>query len=89
MISSEGKIWLKLDDKYIVRTFYGLQLNIDNDSIRYDTNSSKLISSIDKYLGSFGKINTGDICLDSNKKMRLNMNNYVDDHLNSTIDMDT
>ena len=87
MKSSDGKIWLKLDDKHIVRTIHGLQLNIDNDMIRYDMNESKLILSIDKYLGLFGQINSGDIYLDNNKKMRLNINNYVDYNVGSKVIM--
>ena len=86
--SSDGKIWLTLDDKNIVRTSHGLQLNIDNDSIRYDSNENKLISSIDKYLALFGQI-TGDIYLHSNNKMRLNINNYVDDNVGSKVIMNT
>ena len=89
MKDSTGKLYLKLDNKHIVRTINGLKINIDNDTIRYDSNSNKLISSIDKYLGLFGQINTGDIYLDSNKKMLLNINNYVDDHPLSTIVMNT
>ena len=84
-----GKILLNLYHKHIVRTIHGLQINIDNDTIRYDSNESKLKSSIDKYLGLFGQINLGDIYLDSNKKMRLNINNYADDHPLSTIIMNT
>ena len=69
MNDSTGKIWLKLDEKHIVRTIHGIQLNIDNDTIRYDSNESKLVSSIDKYLALFGQIATGNIYLESNKKM--------------------
>ena len=87
MKDSTGKIYLKLLDQHIVRSFNGLESNIDNDTIRYDSNSNKLISSIDKYLGLFGKINSGDIYLDSNKKMRLNINNYVDDNVGSRVVM--
>ena len=89
MKDSTGKLWLKLNDKIIVRTINGIELNIDNDTIRYDTNESKLVSSIDKYLGSFGQINTADIYLDDNKKMRLNINNYVDDNVGSKVVMNT
>ena len=89
MKDSTGKLWLKLDHKYIVRTIHGLQLNIDNDTIRYDSNSSKLISSIDKYLGLFGQIYTGDIYLDSNKNLRLNINNYIDDNVGTKVIMNT
>ena len=89
MKDSTGKLYLKLENKHIVRTIHGLQLNIDNDTISYDSNSNKLISSINKYLGLFGQINTGDIYLDSNKKMRLNINNYIDDNVGSKVIMNT
>ena len=55
MIDTTGKLNLKLSDHYIVRIIHGLEINADNDTIRYDSNSNKLISSIDKYLGTFGK----------------------------------
>ena len=89
MKDSTGKLHLKINDKHIVRTINGLEINIDNDTIRYDTNESKLISSIDKYLGSFGHTD-GDIYLDANnKKLRLNKNNYVDDNVGSKVVMNT
>ena len=88
MKDSTGKLWLKLDDKYISRTIHGLQLNIDNDSIRYDTSESKLVSSIDKYTVPKYAQN-GDIYLDTNKKMKLNINNYVDDNTGSKVIMNT
>ena len=66
MKDSTGKLWLKLDDKFISRTIHGLQINIDNDTIRYDNNESKLVSSIDKYV--VPKYNTTvDIYLDIKK----------------------
>ena len=80
---------MKLDDKLIVRSIYGLQLSINNDTIRFDTNSNKLISSIDKYLGLFGKINSGDIFLDTANKLRLNINNCVDKNVGSKVIMNT
>ena len=43
MKDSTGKLYLKVDDKHISRTIHGLELNIDNDTIRYDPNQSKLI----------------------------------------------
>ena len=89
MKDATGKIWLKLHDKYIVRTQNGLKLNIDNNTIRYDSNESKLVGSIDKYLGSCGQINSGVIYLDSTKGMRLNINNYVDDTIGSKVIMNT
>ena len=88
MKDSTGKLWLKLNDKHIVRTQNGIELNIDNDTIRYDTNESKIISSIDKYIVPKNAQN-GDIYLDSNKKMRLNNNNYVDDNIGSKVVMNT
>ena len=39
-------------------------------------------------MGLFGK-NTGDIYLDSSNKMRLNINNYVDDNVGSKVIMNT
>ena len=63
MKDSTGKVWLKLNDKHIMRSIYGLEINVDNDTIIYDSNTNKLISSIDKYLGVFGQINSGDIYL--------------------------
>ena len=83
-----GKLWLKLDDKYILRTQYGLQLNIDNNTIRSDSNESKLVSSIDKYVVPQYST-TGDIYLDGNKKMKLNINNYVNDNVGSKVVMGT
>ena len=69
-----GRLYLKIYDKHLKRTQNGIELNIDNDTIRYDTNESKLVSSIDKYVVPQYAQN-GDIYLDSNKKMRLNINN--------------
>ena len=85
---STGKIWLKLDDKHLVRTQNGIEINIDNDTIRYDTNESKSKSSIDKYVVPKYSQN-GDIYLDANKKMKLNINNYVDDNIGSKVIMNT
>ena len=89
IIDSMGKLWLKLNNKHIVRGLNGVELNIDNDSIRYDINQSKLISSIDKYLVSkYGQ--NGDIYLDTtSKKLKLNINNYVDDNVGSKVVMNT
>ena len=89
MKDSTGKLWFNLNNPHITGGLTGNELNIDNDTIRYDTKSNNLISSIDKYVGSFGKINSGDIYLDSNKKMRLNINNYVDDNVGSKVIMNT
>ena len=86
---STGKIWLKLNNKHIVNGLNGVELNIDNDTIRYDTNQSKLISSIDKYVVPKYDQN-GDIYIDqTNKKMKININNYVDDNIGSKIVMNT
>ena len=88
MKDSTGKLHLKLDDKHLSRTIHGLQLNIDNDTIKYDKNESKLISSIDKYIGTFGHTDS-DMYLDSTKNMKLNINNYVDDNVGSKVVMNT
>ena len=85
---STGKLWLKIYDKHIKRTQNGVELNIDNDTIKFDTNESKLISSIDKYLVPQYAQN-GDIYLDTNKKLKININNYVDDNINSKVVMNT
>ena len=85
---STGKIYLKIYDKHLKRTQNSIELNIDNDTIRYDTNESKLKSSIDKYVVPKYAQN-GDIYLDSNKKMKLNINNYVDDNIGSKVIMNT
>ena len=87
---STGKIWLKLNNKHIVRGLNGVELNIDNDTIRYDsTNQSKLISSIDKYIVAQYDQN-GDIYIDrTNNKMKININNYVDDNVGSKVVMNT
>ena len=85
---STGKIHLKIYDKHIKRTQNGVELNIDNDTIRYDTNESKLISSIDKYVVPQYSQN-GDIYIDQSKKMRININNYVDDNVGSKVIMNT
>ena len=85
---STGKLWIKIDNKYISRTIHGFQINVDNDTIRYDPNEGKLISSIDKYIVP-QYATTGDIYLDANKKMRLNINNYVDDNVGSKVVMNT
>ena len=81
--NSNGKIWLKLNNKHFIReNDNGISLNID-DSIKYDVNTNKLSSNIDKYL------TTGsDIYLDSSGKMKMNMNNYGVDNV-GTIIMDT
>ena len=86
---SIGKLWLKIYDKHLKRTQNGVELNIDNDTIRYDTNQSKLISSIDKYIVPKYSQN-GDIYIDqTNKKMKININNYVDDNIGSKVVMNT
>ena len=85
---SMGKLWLKLNNKHIVNGLYGLELNIDNNTIKFDTNEGKLISSIDKYLVSQYSQN-GDIYLDTKNKMRLNINNYINDNIGSKIVMGT
>ena len=85
---SSGKLWLKIYDKHMKRTQNGVEINIDNDTIRYDTNESKLISSIDKYIVPQYAQNS-DIYLDINKKMKLNINNYVDDNIGSKVIMNT
>ena len=86
---STGKLWLKIYDKHIKRTQNGVELNIDNDTIRYDTNQSKLISSIDKYCVPQYDQN-GDIYIDqTNNKIKININNYVDDNVGSKIVMNT
>ena len=84
---STGKIWLKLNNKHIVNGLNGVELNIDNDTIKFDTNESKLISSIDKYLVPKYAQN-GDIYLDTtSQKLKLNINNYINDQVGSKIIM--
>ena len=83
---STGKLWLKIYDKHLKRTQNGVELNIDNDTIRYD--QSKLISSIEKYVVPQYDQN-GDIYLDTNKKLKININNYVDDNVGSKVIMNT
>ena len=86
---STGKLWLKIYDKHLKRTQNGVELNIDNDTIKFDTNESKLISSIDKYLVPQYSQN-GDIYLDTtSQKLKLNINNYVDDNIGSKVVMNT
>ena len=86
---STGKLWLKIYDKHLKRTQNGVEINIDNDTIKFDTNESKLISSIDKYLVPKYDQN-GDIYIDQmNKKMKININNYVDDNIGSKVVMNT
>ena len=85
---STGKIYLKIYDKHLKRTQNGVELNIDNDTIRYDTNESKLISSIDKYCVPKYSQN-GDIYLDTNKKLKININNYVNDNIGNKVIMNT
>ena len=87
-INSRGKLYLKLYDRHLKRTQNGVEINLDNDTIKFDTNESKLISSIDKYLVPKYAQN-GDIYLDSNKKMKLNINNYVDDNVKSKVVMNS
>ena len=84
---STGKLWLKIYDKHLKRTQNGVELNIDNDTIKFDTNESKLISSIDKYLVPQYSQN-GDIYLDmTSQKLKLNINNYINDQIGSKIVM--
>ena len=86
---STGKLWLKIYDKHLKRTQNGVELNIDNDTIKFDTNESKIISSIDKYLVPQYSQN-GDIYLDTtSQKLKLNINNYIDDNIGSKIVMNT
>ena len=47
---STGKLHLKLYDKHLKMTQNGIEINIGNDTIRYDSNESKIVASIDKYL---------------------------------------
>ena len=64
---STGKLYVKIYDKHIVRGLNGIELNIDNDTLRFNTTENKLVSSIDKYVVSqYGQ--NGDIYLDMNKK---------------------
>ena len=84
---STGKLWLKIYDKHLKRTQNGVELNIDNDTIKFDTNESKLISRIDKYLVPKYAQN-GDIYLDTtSQKLKLNINNYINDQIGSKIVM--
>ena len=84
---STGKLWLKIYDKHLKRTQNGVELNIDNDTIKFDTNESKIISSIDKYLVPQYSQN-GDIYLDTtSQKLKLNINNYINDQVGSKIVM--
>ena len=84
-----GKLWLKINNQYIVRGLNGVELNIDNDTIKFDTNQSKLISSIDKYCVPKYSPNA-DIYIDqTNNKMKININNYVDDNVGSKVIMNT
>ena len=84
---STGKLWLKIYDKHLKRTQNGVELNIDNDTIKFDTNESKIISSIDKYLVPQYSQN-GDIYLDTtSQKLKLNINNYINDQIGSKIVM--
>ena len=86
---STGKLWLKIYDNHLKRTQNGVELNIDNDTIRYDTNQSKIISSINKYVVPKYDQN-GDIYIDqTNNKMKININNYVDDNVGSKVIMNT
>ena len=86
---STGKLWLKIYDKHLKRTQNGVELNIDNDTIKFDTNESKLISSINKYIVDQYSQN-GDIYLDTtSQKLKLNINNYIDDNIGSKIVMNT
>ena len=86
---STGKIWLKLNNKHIVNGLNGIELNIDNDTIKYDVNHSKLISSIDKYIVPKYAQN-GDIYLDTmSQKLKLNINNYVNDNIGSRVIMNS
>ena len=78
---STGKIWLTLDNKHFKRGNDCIASNID-DSIRYDVNTDKLSSNINKYL------TTGDDIYLDNGKMKMNMNNYVVDDAGTVI-MDT
>ena len=86
--SNTGKLYLKLYDRHLKRTQNGVEINLDNDTIKFDTNESKLISTIDKYLVPKYAQN-GDIYLDSNKKMKLNINNFVDDNTGSLVIMNS
>ena len=85
---STSKLWLKIYDKHLKRTQNGVEINIDNNTIFFDTNEGKLVSSIDKYVVPQYAQN-GDIYLDTNKKMKLNINNYVDDNVGSKVIMNT
>ena len=86
---STGKIWMKLNDKHIVRTQNGLEINIDHNTLKYDSTKSKLVASIDKYVVDKYSQN-GDIYVDqTSKKMKLNINNYVDDNTGSKVIMNT
>ena len=83
-----GQLYVKVNDQHITRGLNGLEINIDNDTLRYDTNESKLIAPIDKYVVPQYAQN-GDIYLDTSKKMKINTNNYVDDNIGSRVIMNT
>ena len=86
---STGKHYVKIYHKHLKRTQNGVEINIDNDTLRYDTNEKKLISSIDKYVVPQYDQN-GDIYIDqTTKKMKFNINNYVDDNVGSKVVMNT
>ena len=72
--SAVGEIWLKVNEKHIVRTDDGNSLNID-DTIKYDLTTNKLSSNINKYLAT-----GGDIYLNSSGKMKMNINKYLFDN---------
>ena len=87
--SSTGKLYLKLYDKHLKRTQNGIEINIDNDTIIYNTNENKIVSTINKYVVPQYAQN-GDIYLDSsNKKLKLNINNFVNDNIGSKVIMGT
>ena len=84
---SMGKLHLKIYEKHLKRTQHGIELNIDNDTIKYNTNESKLVSSMDKYIVPKYST-TGDIYVENNK-LKLNINNYVDDNIGSKVVMNS
>ena len=71
-----------------MRTPDGISLNIDNDTIKFDTSVNKLSSNINIQALLWTLLMVIFIWI-LIKKMKLNINNYVDDNVGSTIVMNT
>ena len=74
---------MKLNDKHLIRSNDRISLKIDNDTITYNQNTKKITTDINKFITT-----NGDVYLDINNKMKINISNYLVDNIGAIV-MDT